>query len=173
MVHLVDEVYQKYFQLSDGGKDIFRNYIVAYGTEVLVEEAKQIDLTKKPFIIINAYHAVFMIKTIEVRDSHNGAWDLTIALDIQQQTVDASSPRETVRFFHRRNSCDCLKDLYYKLKESTARTVPCWNCKQWVDIKTISQCQCQVANYCSYDYAAAHYPKHKKDCKEWTRVLNR
>ena len=36
MVYLVDEVYQKYFQLSNGGKEIFRNYILAYGTEVLV-----------------------------------------------------------------------------------------------------------------------------------------
>eukprot|EP00956_Cyclotella_meneghiniana_P028286 scaffold65279_cov48-Cyclotella_meneghiniana.AAC.2 len=173
MVYLVDEVYQKYFQLSDGGKEIFRNYILAYGTEVLVDKAKVIDLTKEPFIIINAYHTVFMIKTMEVRDSHNGAWDLTIARDIQQQTADASSPRETVRFFHRRNSCDCLKELYYKLKENTTRTLPCWNCNQWVDIKTTSQCHCSVANYCSYDCAAAHYPKHKNDCKEWTRELNR
>eukprot|EP00956_Cyclotella_meneghiniana_P017092 scaffold27548_cov45-Cyclotella_meneghiniana.AAC.6 len=97
MVHLVDEVYQKYFQLSDGGKEIFRSYILAYGTEVLVEEAKQIDFTKNSFVIVNAYHTIFTMKTIEVRDSHNGAWDLTIARDILQQTADAGSSRSLLQ----------------------------------------------------------------------------
>ena len=133
----------------------------------MVEKAKVIDLIKEPFIIINAYHTVFMIKTMEVRDSHNGAWDLTIARDIQQQTVDASSPRETVRFFLRRNSCDCLKELYYKLKENTARTSSCDNCFKLVDILKMSQCsQCKIANYCSYDCAVAHYPEHKLFCTQ-------
>eukprot|EP00956_Cyclotella_meneghiniana_P025212 scaffold52187_cov35-Cyclotella_meneghiniana.AAC.1 len=106
------------------------------------------------------------MQTIEVRDSHGGALSVSMASELQILANDTFSPRETIRFFHRRNSCDCLKELYYKLKENTARTSFCYNCFESVDIRKMSQCECKLVNYCSYDCAVAHYPKHKVYCTQ-------
>ena len=171
LYELVTEVYDRHYsKFSEERKDIFWRIILASGTAACIKAGKEKDLTKKTEIL-GVLPLVAMIKTIEVRDSHNGAWNMKIRGDIITQINDAGSPRETVRLFHRRNSCDCLKELYYKLKENTKRTSPCWNCQRRVDIRMISQCQCKVANYCSYDCAVANWLEHKASCKQW-RISN-
>eukprot|EP00956_Cyclotella_meneghiniana_P031146 scaffold80797_cov43-Cyclotella_meneghiniana.AAC.2 len=160
---LIDSVYDEYFQFSDERKEIFKQIMLAAGTKRCMSVAKQKDLTKETGIQ-RILHFVQIMQTIEVRDSHGGALSDSIMREIQIIVDDTVSPRETVRFFHKRNSCDCLKELYYKLKENTKRTSFCFNCCESVDIRKMSQCECKIANYCSYDCAVAHYPKHKLYC---------
>ena len=163
---LVIAVYDKYFQLSDGGKEIFRKIILATGTKHCIIESKQKDLIKEPRFE-NVFPLIIMMRTIEVRDRYDGALSNSIYAEIRNKADDTVSPRETVRLFHRGNSCDCLKDLYYKLKENTKRTSHCCNCGEIVDIRTMSQCECKQANYCSHHCAVAHYPGHSVYCKQW------
>eukprot|EP00956_Cyclotella_meneghiniana_P012139 scaffold17228_cov49-Cyclotella_meneghiniana.AAC.4 len=168
---LAFDAYDEYYvPLSNVSKEIFKEILLTVGTDACVRAAKEKDLTKEPEIV-GVLHLICMMKIIEVRDSYNGAWNMNICGEILTQIQDTLSPRETVRLFHRRNSCDCIKELYYKLKENTKRTSICWRCRKRVDIRTINQCQCKVANYCSYDCAAAHHPSHKELCKQW-RISN-
>eukprot|EP00956_Cyclotella_meneghiniana_P035628 scaffold116609_cov39-Cyclotella_meneghiniana.AAC.3 len=161
---LIDFVYDEYFHFSEGGKEIFKQLMLAAGTKYCISEAKQKDLTKEN-VIPRLFHFVRLMHTIEVRDNHGGALSDSIMDEIRNLANDTVSPRETIRFFHRRNSCDCLKELYYKLKENTARMSLCYNCLESVDIRKMSQCsQCKLVNYCSYECAVAHYPKHKPFC---------
>eukprot|EP00956_Cyclotella_meneghiniana_P031310 scaffold81874_cov50-Cyclotella_meneghiniana.AAC.1 len=162
---LIHDVYNKYFQFSDAGKELFRKIIIARGTEVVIYKSEQTDLLKES-TVGGIFHHVLMMKTIEVRDGYDGDLNIKIIGEIHKHFNDTRcSPRETVRLFHRQNSCDCLKELYYKLKENTKRMSKCWNCRERVDIREISECQCQVAQYCSYDCAVAHWPQHKQSCE--------
>jgi hypothetical protein len=163
---LIGLVSDEYFQFSDGAKEIFKQLMLARGTKVCNSEAKQKDLTKEN-TIRSVSHFVQIMLTIEVRESHGGALSESIMDEILIIANDTVSPRETIRFFHRRNSCDCLKELYYKLKENTKRTSFCYNCCEMVDIRKMSQCsQCKAANYCSYECAVADYPRHKLHCTQ-------
>eukprot|EP00956_Cyclotella_meneghiniana_P022780 scaffold43448_cov51-Cyclotella_meneghiniana.AAC.2 len=111
------------------------------------------------------------MQTIEVRDEYNGALDRKIEITTSIFDI-ALCPRATIRFFHRRNSCDCLQEMYYNLKETTKRTSWCWNCEKVEDIKVFKECTfCKLANYCSYECAVAHWPGHKEQCKEWRKDL--
>eukprot|EP00956_Cyclotella_meneghiniana_P003952 scaffold4760_cov54-Cyclotella_meneghiniana.AAC.4 len=75
---------------------------------------------------------------IEVRDKYNGAMNDHVACEVRKCLDDiVDCPRETLRFFHRRNSCSCLKEIYYKLKDSMKRTAECWSCSQNVDIRKV------------------------------------
>ena len=126
----------------------------------------QRDLTKESSPIREALPFVDMMLEIEVRDKYDGAFSVATAAEGRKSIDDIiACPRETVRFFHKRNHCDCLKELYYNLKESTKRTASCWHCKKNVDIRTLSRCNCNVAQYCSYDCALAMWPEHKEYCK--------
>eukprot|EP00956_Cyclotella_meneghiniana_P028294 scaffold65295_cov71-Cyclotella_meneghiniana.AAC.7 len=77
-------------------------------------------------------------------------------------------PREIVRYFHRNNSCDCLKELYYTLKTTTTRTTHCIVCNCVKEIQQMKQCsKCKRAQYCSQECARAHHQDHKYLCKHW------
>eukprot|EP00956_Cyclotella_meneghiniana_P023145 scaffold44604_cov46-Cyclotella_meneghiniana.AAC.1 len=161
-------IYHKYRQFDDkvnGARLLFRELILAAGTEICTRAAKKKDLVKER-CIGGSLLFYSMIQTIEVRDKYNGAYNERINFEIHYPLNDLECPRETVRFFHRRNSCDCLKNIYYELKETTKRTAACWNCNESVELRQMSRCDgCDVAQYCSYDCAVAYWPKHKEDCK--------
>ena len=136
-------------QLNDIRKQLFRRMMVSHGTAIDLTKESRID-----GLFIN----ILMILVIEVRDKYgDGDMNDLVAIEIRKRLDDIiECPRETVRFFHRRNSCDCLKEIYYNLKESTKRKSYCWNCYQIFDIRTFKRCvSCNVAQYCSYDCAMA------------------
>lgn len=94
-----------------------------------------------------------------------------------------SCPREAIKFFHRyvmlaeifqtlfysshisclyrRNGCDCLKDIYYKLKDSTKRTSNCDMCGVVKEVSHLYRCsRCNCRQYCSRECAAADKKKY-------------
>eukprot|EP00956_Cyclotella_meneghiniana_P012610 scaffold17919_cov48-Cyclotella_meneghiniana.AAC.2 len=73
-IQLVDGVYDKYFNFSDGGKELFRKIIIARGTEVLVNESKETEMIRYD----GMFHHNLLMKTIEVRDEYNGDLNLRI-----------------------------------------------------------------------------------------------
>lgn len=170
LILLTNCIYDKYYQLSDERKGLFQRRLLAAGTSACLAAANQIDLTKECFD--DADRLLLLIQTIEVRDKYNGAYNGTIHLEIQAPFNDiVRCPREIVRFFHRRNLCDCLQAIYYKLKETTKRTAGCWGCLKMVDIINMSRCiRCEMAQYCSYECATANWPNHKEECKEWRKL---
>ena len=162
------EVYHEYCQFNNNSKKLFKEIMIVKGTTACIAAAKQTDLSKMPFLS-GTLPYVCIILTIEARDRYNEVINNRVAGEVRTCLVDITHcPRETVRFFHRRNSCGCLKELYYKLKESTQRTAACWNCMNIVEIRKLSRClHCKVAQYCSYDCAVAHWQVvHKGECKE-------
>eukprot|EP00956_Cyclotella_meneghiniana_P032376 scaffold88721_cov23-Cyclotella_meneghiniana.AAC.2 len=160
--------YDKYQQLSDGRKDLFRRFLLAAGTEYCVDAANEKDLTKEVEIDGPAMIYLVMVLTVELRDKYNEADDSN---DFQLEFLVSLSdliycPRQAIKFFHRRNFCDCLQDIYYKLKQTTNKTSHCYNCRKVVEIKQLSRCEyCKSAQYCSYDCALVDWPKHKVSCE--------
>eukprot|EP00956_Cyclotella_meneghiniana_P004473 scaffold5523_cov24-Cyclotella_meneghiniana.AAC.1 len=167
-----DVIYDKYYQLNDARKDLFRGVMVASGTQLCLDAAKKKDLTNETTVADTTMHLI-LINTIEVRGKYNGASksNQNIGDIIGDEVLAALNdilycPRQTIRFLHRHNSCDCLHEIYYKLKETTDKTGPCYNCKKVVEIRQLSRCEhCNVVQYCSYDCALAHWPQHKVDCE--------
>eukprot|EP00956_Cyclotella_meneghiniana_P001480 scaffold1647_cov23-Cyclotella_meneghiniana.AAC.1 len=164
---LASFTYDKYHQFSDVRKDVFRECLLASGTRYCITRSNEIDITQESRIEgIELY--VVMILTVEVRDRYNGAYDEKVEREIIASLIDILyCSRQTIKFLHRRNSCDCLQELYYKLKETTHKTSRCHNCKKIFEIKQLSRCEyCNLIQYCSYDCALAHWPEHKVVCEE-------
>eukprot|EP00956_Cyclotella_meneghiniana_P009740 scaffold13512_cov72-Cyclotella_meneghiniana.AAC.1 len=167
--------------LSDAGKEIFRRFILATGTQLCLDATKEKDLTKETTVAYSAC-SIIMIVIIEMREKYNlaqnidishevtinyGAEDSNFQLEFLVSVNDILfCPRQAIKFFHRRNSCACLQELYYKLKETTKKTSRCNYCSEVREIRQMSKCEyCNVFQYCSYDCALAHWPTHKMDCE--------
>lgn len=159
-------VHEAYDQFNDNAKKMFRRMVLASGIKECFDQSRRKDLTKKD--CIGATRAwILMFLLIELRERKNGIIDEDEEDEIHKSLIDiADCTRETVRYFHRRNPfCDCLKELYYKLKESTKRTAACWYCGKIVEIKNMQRCECELPQYCSYECAMAMWPHHKENCK--------
>jgi hypothetical protein len=162
--NLALQTHNKYYQYSDVRKQVFRELILAYGTEACVEEANEKDLTKMQDTM-RAYLFVNLLAYIEIREKNQGTFDTHSDIEfLKQFCATFHCPRETIRFFHRRNSCDCLHGIYYKLKDTTKRTFGCWNCHQLVDVKKALHCKCELVKYCSKQCVLENYSNHKDFC---------
>ena len=122
---LANVIYHKYHQLGDARKELFRGMILAAGTKLCLDAFKEKDLTKVKTILCSTAidKHLMMMSTIEMRDRCNSEYDENIELEIAGCMVDfMACPCQTIRFFHRRISCDCLQETYYILKEITKKT---------------------------------------------------
>eukprot|EP00956_Cyclotella_meneghiniana_P009363 scaffold12956_cov71-Cyclotella_meneghiniana.AAC.11 len=144
--------------------EIYRTANVTYNK--YHQFTKENDLTKETGVAYSAW-SIIMIVTNEMREKYNLAQKIDIGHEVTIPLSDILyCPRQAIKFFHRRNSCDCLQELYYKLKETTKKTSRCNNCSEVVEIRQLSKCEyCNVVQYCSYDCALAHWPTHKVDCE--------
>lgn len=81
------------------------------------------------------------------------------------------SPREIVRFFHKRNCCDCLDKLYEEMKKTTPRSARCQQCREVKDFKQIFNCsKCMAVQYCSRACQVSHWAHHKEKCKKLKKL---
>jgi hypothetical protein len=150
----------EYTKLNDIQKDLFRSMVAASGAYGCLANAKDEDLNHVIGIAI-------LLKHIEVMDRFGGELSSGVSREMLNAIADLyQCPRETVKFFHHRIPCDCLKELYHHLKETTKRTTLCFNCRKLGDRKEIYECSdCKAAVYCSRECAKAHYAEHKELCE--------
>jgi hypothetical protein len=151
-----------YHQLSQKGKSLFKRMNISLGTEALLvapDYVQNNNMGVLPFAL--------MIQAIEFWDEHG-------YMIPRQDTLDAMwlsmrdithCPRLMVRFFHRRNTCHCLQQTYYTLKETTKRTTYCCGCLRVKDIHEMMTCDCNLVQYCSRACQLAQWDGHKDYCK--------
>jgi hypothetical protein len=165
---LAELIYEQYLRFNDEKQRIFREMIVAKGTEMTRRQANQCDLIEASSIV-DAIPFAYMLTFIEIRDKYSNT-NIT-AFDIFNEILAVMDdiifcPRETVRFFHRRNSCHCLKEIYYKLKDETKRTTYCANCHEIKSIKEMLQCKDCKLQWCSMECQVINRGmSHKEYCR--------
>ena len=109
---LIYDTYNEYQQFNDSRKDLFRRIMLVSGVDACVRVSSQRDLTIGSSPIQEALPFVHMMLEIQVRDKYDGAINNDYVGEIRKSLENIACPRETVRYFHKRNHCDCLKELY-------------------------------------------------------------
>ena len=174
----IDKHYGKYHQFNESRQRAFKEMVLARGTQKCVEVSNEIDLVQiSEYVHPGQYTApltpwIYMMLIIEACEQYNFSHPKemknhpSVMIEFARiGQVAYDCPRELIRFFHRRNSCDCLKGIYYKLKDSTKRTAFCHGCCQMRDMKAMKDCECKSAMFCSRECQVVCWSGHRAFCK--------
>ena len=84
----------------------------------------------------------------------------------QLRDVKGDGSRSLIRFLAKRASCDCLQEMYKRVKTHTKMGV-CYHCESYKEFMTLGECgRCGVAHYCNRNCQVADWPNQKSYCKE-------
>jgi hypothetical protein len=79
--------------------------------------------------------------------------------------------KEVIRFFTKRIRCSCLQ-AKYEIAKKLPSVGRCHGCKGKSKRKTLMLCGCcRIAQYCSYECQASHWPVHKAECRRAKEFL--
>ena len=97
--------------------------------------------------------------TIDKRDAKDYMRNLDIMNGCQ---------RSLVKIFVKQIPCNCLDELYARVKSVLPKIGKCWGCNQTKERSELYICTgCERVMYCSKKCQLEHVPKHKQACKKW------
>ena len=144
-------------------KDAFLKTLIYKGSDVLL----RLEINEDEELPIPFAYCIYAC-AYELIDKHDGVLNTKSWIDIGIFERDVMvCHRELARFYHKKNSCDCLKALYSRMKKTRDRKTNCFGCtsgsvKNCKEIKVCSGCK--VAQYCSRECQLSHWAEHKIDC---------
>jgi len=155
---------------NESYKDMLVNILTRIGTNMLLMKLMETVLNKDK----GKLWAIRIAKTITVLENYDGG-SLEIVMHSRKvQTklrdfgVFASSgnSRDILKFFSKRVSCSCLKEMYREARRTEQKTGLCFGCgieKKRVDLSVCSRCM--ITQYCSRECQVAHWSKHERGCE--------
>ena len=88
-------------------------------------------------------------------------------LDLDLPTF-GSNRRDCLKFFSKRVSCSCLKEIHEKARDTLPKKGRCRGCNQVKDRVALSVCsRCMISQYCSRECQVAAWPQHKGYCDQF------
>ena len=75
---------------------------------------------------------------------------------------------DALKFFRKRTSCSCLKDMHLEARKTLPKTGICYHCKERKERTLLMVCsRCRITQYCSRECQIADWSRHKVYCDEW------
>jgi hypothetical protein len=116
----------------------------------------------------HSYYASFIAQTILfIEAMSTGTPEVVHGLEYNSKLRDMwDDKKRIVTFFHKRNGCSCLKEIYIQQKAQPKMSI-CYHCQKHFERKKIMLCtQCKFVQYCSTECQRANWPNHREWCKQ-------
>ena len=138
------------------------NILIKIGTNILLGEEPNVSWSlgiASAIVVLEEYDQSRSIESVL-----NGRVALTKMRGFVQWRV-SSSRRDALKFYSKRTSCSCLKEMYSVARKTLPKMGLCCQCAVEKERVSLSVCsRCRVFQYCSRECQIASWPKHRIDC---------
>ena len=162
-----------HLQLWNNGnyRKMAMDILISIGTNLMLKNDTNIALST----LVSAY----VIPILENYNEKVGV-DLVIftraTASKQRDLLSGSSSqrRDVLKFYSKRISCSCLKEMYSNARKTLPKMGKCDHCKVENERVLLSVCsRCRIDQYCCRECQVAAWPAHQKDCDKYCLVHNR
>jgi len=110
--------------------------------------------------------------TVMVLENYDGSGDIDSTMNgrvvlskMRDLDCGGSTRRDVLKFFRKRITCSCLKDMHLEARKTQPKTGVCYHCKERKERGLLMVCgRCGINQYCSRKCQMAHWPSHKCKC---------
>ena len=82
-----------------------------------------------------------------------------------------SKMRDLLKFFSKRMSCSCLKEMYSEARKAVPKRGKCMHCEEVKERAMLMVCsRCRINQYCSMECQVADWSRHKCNCDAFVRA---
>ena len=116
----------------------------------------------------HSYYAGFIAQTILfIEATSTGTPEAVDGLEYNSKLRDMWDDKDRiVTFFHKRNGCSCVNEIYVQQKAQPKMSA-CRHCQKHFERKKIMLCtQCKYFQYCRTECQLANWPCHRDWCKK-------
>ena len=107
--------------------------------------------------------AILVLENYDGTDNVNGRVVASKLRDIHWS--GSSLERDMLKFFRKRITCSCLKDMHLEARKTLPKTGVCYHCNQEKERSLLMVCsRCRIAQYCSRRCQVAGWPAHQRYC---------
>ena len=161
---ILRDTFNKYPEVwnDDGHRKMTRDMMLRMGTNMIL--GNKVNVTGMPRDIA---YAVLML------ENYDGSGDLGSTINSRVVTSKARdlgcggscSVRDVLKFYRKRISCSCLKDMHLEARKTLPKLGICYNCGEKKERLSLMVCsKCRVFQYCSRECQIEDWPSHKCTC---------
>ena len=121
-----------------------------------------------------------LAKAIVIFEHYDGSFDAASRSPIVQakmrdlNSTASSIGRDVLKFFSKRVSCSCLKEMHNKARNCISKMGLCYHCNEEKDRVALSVCsRCKIIQYCSRECQVADWHEHVSYCDQYVNAQNR
>lgn len=158
------DFFQAHSQLCDNDNDrnLAANFLITIAVNNLLckdgENENDLGLTSN------------IAKAVVILENYTGDLDETFfTRDVLKANL-LYRRRDLLKFFRKRISCKCLKDMHLQARETLPKLGGCQHCGKVYEREFLHVCgRCRIPTYCSRECQIADSGLHRKECHNWIK----
>ena len=121
----------------------------------------------------------FLATAIVALENYNGSGDLVLAFNcrgsvIKRRDIQGGNMRDLLKFYRKRTTCKCLKDMHLGARKTQPKLGECYHCKERKERALLMVCsRCRILQYCSRECQVADWAEHKGYCEDFVSAHDR
>ena len=141
---------------NESNREMAINMFIAIGTNLLLSNKRGNSFLAQATVILENYDGIGIISTLNSR---------VTATKMRDLLGSSAKHRDELKFFRKRTSCKCLKDMHLEVRKVSPKLGTCYHCKEEKGRALLMVCSsCRIAHYCSRQCQVANWSGHKREC---------
>ena len=165
----LENTFQTYPQLfkNESYREMAVNLLVSIAATILLYPSKHDDMA----IIKTLTYSIAMIENSdETDDFHSVVCKQAVATKIRDLRGSRIG-RDSLKFYRKRISCSCLKDMHLQARKTLPKLGMCRHCNVLNERALLMVCgRCKIDQYCSRECQVAQWPAHQILCKDYVNA---